>query len=72
MRNAIISMSLCLAVLCGIASCKGKKPTPNAVTVESSSVTVDSIAPDSSLVIVEDTTVTVGIVPNDNAPQKKK
>lgn len=72
MRNAIIFTSVCFVALCSIASCQPKKQKPNAVTFESGSVTVDSIAPDSSLVIVEDTTVTIGIVPDNKAPHKKK
>jgi hypothetical protein len=69
-------MSFAGAMLCGLAACKDKKaqpPMPNIMTVGSESVTVDSIAPDSALVIVEDTTVTVGVVATPEAePHAKK
>lgn len=72
MRNAIIFMSVCFVALCCIASCQPKKQKPNAVTFDSGSVTVDSISPDSSLVIVEDTTVTIGVVPDNKTPHKRR
>lgn len=58
-------MSFAGAVLLGLVACndqKAKTPMPNVVTYGSESVTIDSIAPDTALVVVEDTTITVGVV----------
>jgi hypothetical protein len=74
MRKIVLLTSFAAAMLLGLAACNDKKPRtpmPNVVTVGSESVTVDSIAPDSALVVVEDTTVTVGVVTTPEPPKEK-
>lgn len=75
MRKIVLTMSLACALLCGMVACRDKAPQtpmPNVVTYGSESVTVDSIAPDTALVIVEDTTTTIGGVTTSEPNEHKK
>jgi hypothetical protein len=73
MRKIVLCLSFAGALLFGLVACNDKKPKPpmpNVVTYGSESVTVDSIAPDTALVVVEDTTVSVGVVTTPEAHPK--
>jgi hypothetical protein len=72
MRKIVVCLSFAGALLFGLVACKDKPkpPMPNVVTYGSESVTVDSIAPDTALVVVEDTTVSVGVVTTPEAHPK--
>ena len=63
--HRITMMASALILMASVSACHKKEPQASAVMLESGSVMVDSISPDSSLVIVTDTTITAAIVPNE-------
>lgn len=72
MRKSIIHFCSGLLLLCGLSACGKKQPQISTILLESESVSIDSISPDSSLVIISDTTTTISVVPNENLPASNK
>lgn len=68
MKKSIIHFCSGLLLLCCLSACGKKQPQISTIVLESESVSIDSISPDSSLVIISDTTTTISIVPNENLP----
>ena len=72
MSHRLTLVASALILMASVSACQKKEPKASAVMLESGSVMVDSISPDSSLVIVTDTTITAAIVPNEEVATADK